>query len=328
MVDLYLCGAGNSEGVRLAQVVNAARRQFDRIVLLDDDVNKLGHRLLDVVVSGRFDALASADPRQARAVNLIARTTARRAAAAARIANYDIPCATLLHPGVDAAWAEVGTGVLIYEQAVVSPETSIGDDSVVFMRAVVGHESRVGRGCVIAAGVVLNARVVLGDRVYVGSNASILPEVRVGAGATIGANTLVIADVPPGATVVGVPGQVLPAVDAQPAADECPPPAYPVAPELEAKVAAAWAEVLGRDPEDLPATVNFAQLGGTSLQALRILELLRQRHGLAVPVPTFYRFPTVRAFATHLVGPSATIADSATARGTLRRARLARFAGT
>jgi serine O-acetyltransferase len=50
----------------------------------------------------------------------------------------------------------------------------------------------------------------IGDDVFIGAGAKILGPVTVGNGATVAANTLVITDVPPGATVIGVPGRVLP----------------------------------------------------------------------------------------------------------------------
>ncbi len=322
MRTLYLCGAGNSEGIRLAQSVNKAPRRWDRIVLLDDDAAKHGRHVLDVEIAGPFAMLANADPATSAVVNLVARTTQRRTAACARIAAYGVPFATLAHPEVDTAWSRLEDGVLVYEHAIISPETVVGEGSVVFMRAVIGHESQLGRGCVVAAGAVLNARVVLGDGVYVGSNASILPEVRVGADATIGANSLVIADVPAGATVVGVPGQIVDTGQPIAARDAAVPPAVADA-ELESKVAAVWAEVLGRPVTDL--TDNFCHLGGTSLQALRVLEGLRRQHGIDVPVTAFFRFPTVRSFAAHLVNPNDDgVAHSAQARAALRRSRLAR----
>jgi serine O-acetyltransferase len=46
----------------------------------------------------------------------------------------------------------------------------------------------------------------LGDNVTVGSGAKLLGPISIGDGAKIGANTVVIEDVPPGATVVGNPG--------------------------------------------------------------------------------------------------------------------------
>ncbi len=77
------------------------------------------------------------------------------------------------------------------------------------MRSLVGHGCHVGRGCVVAPGAVINARVQLGDGVYVGTNASIMPDLKVGPWATIGANSAVVQDVPAGATVMGVPAQIL-----------------------------------------------------------------------------------------------------------------------
>lgn len=51
---------------------------------------------------------------------------------------------------------------------------------------------------------------VLGDGVFIGSGAKIIGGVRVGDGARIGANAVVLHDVPPGATAVGIPARPLP----------------------------------------------------------------------------------------------------------------------
>lgn len=321
MATLYLCGAGNSEGVRLAATVDRAVRRFDRLVILDDDPAKRGRHLIGVEIAGPLDLLAEADATEDAAVNLVARTCGRRAAMRTKIAAHGVPFVSLVHPTVDLAWTALGPDVLVYEQAVISPETVIGAGSVVFMRAVIGHEAHLGSGCIVAAGAVLNARVRLGDGVYVGSNASVLPEVRIGDGATIGANSMVLADVPPGATVVGVPGQVVTVADASPRVD-------PVADragagDLEAVIARAWRDVLGIDVAH--PNVNFADAGGTSLQALRIVECLRTRHGLEAHVAVFYRFPTVRSLARHLADPGrSSDSPGAATRGALRRARLSR----
>lgn len=48
----------------------------------------------------------------------------------------------------------------------------------------------------------------LGDDVFVGAGARILGGIVIGAGANIGANAVVLKDVPPGATAVGVPAQI------------------------------------------------------------------------------------------------------------------------
>jgi serine O-acetyltransferase len=50
---------------------------------------------------------------------------------------------------------------------------------------------------------------VLGDDVFIGAGAKIIGGVRIGNGARIGANAVVLADVPDGATAVGVPARVV-----------------------------------------------------------------------------------------------------------------------
>lgn len=51
--------------------------------------------------------------------------------------------------------------------------------------------------------------VVVGERAMIGAGAIVLPGVHVGADAQVAANSLVVEDVPPGATVAGVPAEVV-----------------------------------------------------------------------------------------------------------------------
>lgn len=88
------------------------------------------------------------------------------------------------------------------------------------MGVVIGETARVGDGCLIYKGVVLGGTSLekgprhpqLGNNVVVGSNACILGYITIGDGARIGSGSVVIRPVPPGATVVGVPGRVVPTV--------------------------------------------------------------------------------------------------------------------
>ena len=74
----------------------------------------------------------------------------------------------------------------------------------------------IGRNCDLAHHVTLGTRGVghhgvpkLGDNVYVGTNAVVVGPIMIGHGARIAANSLVNRDVPPGATVMGVPAIVV-----------------------------------------------------------------------------------------------------------------------
>jgi len=327
MRTLYLCGAGNPEGVRLARRCNERARQWDQILLLDDDEQKHGQTILGVTIAGPIDLLAAAAPGSA-AVNLVARTTAGRDGVHRRMLGFGVPMPTLVHPGVDAADCCLGDGALVYEQAILSPLTAVGDGTVVFMRALVGHDATVGAGCVIAAGAVLNARVRLDDGVYVGSNASILPDVHVGAGATIGANSLVVTDVPAGATIVGVPGQVVTRPPAAPASkpgigDETGSQlgASPAAAPLEAQLMELLHGVLNH--RDAAATDHFFEVGGSSLRAIQLVEAIRGTLGHEIPLTVFYSCCSMRELAEHLAGSAPPNAGrNSHDRGLARRRRL------
>lgn len=73
-----------------------------------------------------------------------------------------------------------------------------------------------GRNCDLAHRITIGASAmgrqgvpVLGDDVYIGTGAVLVGKIKVGDGAKIAANTLVMSNVPAGATVMGVPGRII-----------------------------------------------------------------------------------------------------------------------
>jgi len=73
-----------------------------------------------------------------------------------------------------------------------------------------------GRNCDVAHRVTIGASAMgrqgvptLGDDVYVGTGATLVGKIKIGNGAKIAANTLVMSNVPTGATVMGVPGRIV-----------------------------------------------------------------------------------------------------------------------
>ncbi|HWI39835.1 MAG TPA: serine O-acetyltransferase [Burkholderiales bacterium] len=111
----------------------------------------------------------------------------------------------------------------------IHPGAKIG--SCVFidhgMGVVIGETAEVGDGCTIYQGVTLGGTSLtagtkrhptLGAGVVVGAGAKILGAFTVGDGARIGSNSVVVKEVPPGATVIGIPGRLVEDADAKAAA--------------------------------------------------------------------------------------------------------------
>lgn len=321
MSTLYLCAAGNPDGVRLAIEVNDADRRWDRIVLLDDDPARQGQQILDVPVIGPFAALAGHRPGDA-AVNLVARSTKGRDAARAKIESFGISLISLVHPSVDIRGATLGRAVTIYAGCTISALSTVGDHAVVFTQAVLGHGATLGTGGVLAPGAVVNARVRVGDRAYIGANATVLPDLEVGAEATVSACSAAVGDVPAGSIALGVPAEIMggpepdiPVLVAQPKIHEGDGRADASEP-LKA-VQAIFAEHLGMP--SIGSDVNFFDAGGTSKQALELHLALRNRLGVPVTIVDIFRFPRPGQLAAHLFGGVG--APSRPSRAEMRRRR-------
>jgi serine O-acetyltransferase len=102
------------------------------------------------------------------------------------------------------------TGIEIHPAAQIGNEFFIDHGSGV----VIGETAVIGNCVTLYQGVTLGGtgfqrgkrHPTLGNNVTAGSGAKLLGPIAVGDGAKIGANTVVVEDVPPGATVVGNPG--------------------------------------------------------------------------------------------------------------------------
>lgn len=105
------------------------------------------------------------------------------------------------------------TGIEIHPGAVIGRRFFIDHG----MGVVIGETAVIGDDCTLYHGVTLGGtswekgkrHPTLSNNVVVGAGAKVLGPILVGEGARIGSNSVVVKEVPPGATVVGVPGKLI-----------------------------------------------------------------------------------------------------------------------
>lgn len=100
-----------------------------------------------------------------------------------------------IHPG-----AKIGKGLFIdHGMGVVIGETTIIGDNVTLFQGVTLGGTGKEKG---------KRHPSLGNNIVVGTGAKILGNIKIGSNVNVGANAVVIKDIPPNSTVVGVPGRV------------------------------------------------------------------------------------------------------------------------
>jgi sugar O-acyltransferase (sialic acid O-acetyltransferase NeuD family) len=124
-----------------------------------------------------------------------------------KMLGYDF--SQVIHPSaVISANAVLAEGVQVMAGAVIQAGTRIAANAVINTKTSVDHDCQIGGHVHLAPGVTVCGNVKIGDSVHVGSGATITQGITVGPRSLIGAGTLVRANVPAGATVIGVPGRI------------------------------------------------------------------------------------------------------------------------
>lgn len=101
-----------------------------------------------------------------------------------------------IHPG-----ATIGNGILIdHGMGVV-----IGETAEVGNRVTIYHGTTLG-GTGKESG---KRHPTVGDNVIIGAGAKVLGPITIGENSKVGANSVVLKDVPPNSTVVGIPGKII-----------------------------------------------------------------------------------------------------------------------
>jgi sugar O-acyltransferase (sialic acid O-acetyltransferase NeuD family) len=101
----------------------------------------------------------------------------------------------------------IGEGSFIGKFAVVNSGSSIGDNTVINTRALVEHGCVIGSHVNVSTCATLNGDVIVEEGGFVGSGVTVNGQLSIGRWALVGSGAVVLHDVKPNTTVVGVPAK-------------------------------------------------------------------------------------------------------------------------
>lgn len=194
-------GAGGHAKVVIATIEASGG---EVLTVLDDDPAKCGGTLLGHRIEGPVaDVLMRPD---ASVVLAIGSNRTRFAMAS----QFELEWGTVIHPSAIVHPSVIlGPGSVVFAGAILQPDVHVGRHAIVNTGAAVDHDCWVGDFAHIAPRAALAGGVRVGEGAFMGVASSAIPGAQVGAWAQVGAGAVVIGQIEPGVTVVGVPARPL-----------------------------------------------------------------------------------------------------------------------
>lgn len=121
---------------------------------------------------------------------------------------------TAIHPSsIVSPRAVIGEGTVIMQGSIVQTCCEIGKHCIINTGASIDHDCKISDFVHVAPHATLCGGVKVGEGSWIGAGAVVKQYISVGKNCMIGARSVVLHDVPDGATVVGVPGKPLVAIN-------------------------------------------------------------------------------------------------------------------
>lgn len=180
-------------------------------------------------VVGGFEAAAPLTAQGTRHVVVAIGDNHDRVRLAEALAAVGLEPVSAIHPLTSIApSAQLGRHLIIGPRVTICVHASIGDHCVLSSGCIIEHDNVLGRGVFLDPAVRLAGGVTIEAGARVGIGACVIPGRRLGRVCTVEPGTVVIRDVPMGASTSGVPGTIRPLRGGRFVADPQPPVTVPI----------------------------------------------------------------------------------------------------
>jgi sugar O-acyltransferase (sialic acid O-acetyltransferase NeuD family) len=125
-----------------------------------------------------------------------------------RLADAGFEIASVVHPSAQISpFSRIGSGSVVFANAVVNVDTVIGEGSIINTAATIDHDCRLGMGVHVSPGAHLAGKVSVGEFSWIGIGGVVRELISIGSDVIVAAGAVVVADIPDGMTVMGIPAR-------------------------------------------------------------------------------------------------------------------------
>lgn len=207
MKNLIVFGAGDL-GKHIVYNIDMFGEEYNILGFMDEDTNKIGQELCGLPIFGK-DYLES-NKTEALYMVIAMSSPAAKEAVLEKLKSYNIEFPNFISP---LSWisqgVKLGRGILVYPNTTIDFETEISDFVTVNAGCSVGHNVTIGRFSTLAPGVNLAGFTKIEEKADLGIGCCSIQKVEIGRQSVVGGQAMLIRNVEPGKTVVGVPAKII-----------------------------------------------------------------------------------------------------------------------
>lgn len=209
MKDLIIIGSGGlgRETVWTAERINSVSPEWNILGFIDDNIQVQGQLVDGYKVIGTTAAVEKY--KDAYFVCAVGSARIRRRIVDKIKSIGDVKFATLVDPSCVCSRErlDIGEGCIICGNTYVTLDIKIGNHVYIGGNATVGHDSRIDDFVTVYPGANISGSTYLGSGCEMGTGSRIIQGLSVGMNTIVGAGAVVVKNLPPECTAVGVPAK-------------------------------------------------------------------------------------------------------------------------
>lgn len=211
MKNLIIIGSGGlgRETVWTAERINSVSPEWNILGFIDDNIQVQGQLIDGYRVIGTTAAVAKY--KDAYFVCAVGSAKIRKRIVEKVRSVADVKFATLIDPACVCSRerVSVGEGCIICANTYITLDIKIGSHVYIGGNSTVGHDSRIDDFVTVYPGANVSGSTYLGSGCEMGTGSRIIQGLSVGMNTIVGAGAVVVRNLPPDCTAVGVPARVI-----------------------------------------------------------------------------------------------------------------------
>lgn len=207
MKDIVIIGSGGfgKEVAWLIEEINAYKKEWNIIGFINNEPNSTNDTINGYKVLGDISWLETNNSTSAIIAIGDSKT---RSKISEQLSNNMIDFPILIHPSVIMSnLVKIGEGAIICAGCILTVNINIGNHVIINLDSTIGHDAKIDDFATIAPSVNVSGHVHIESYTNIGTSSSIIQNITIGQNTIIGAGSVVVKDIPPFCTAVGIPAK-------------------------------------------------------------------------------------------------------------------------